>query len=163
MKELRPEGGLGGSRARSTCQSVAASSALPRAPLSEQRAAPRQALRPPPFITSRNAQVFPYPLDNFQKKSLEVFLSGRSVVVCAPTGAGKTAIAEAAAAAVLARGQRVIYTTPLKVQQAACCADGSVDRIECTRGGAGATHVVAAGAASVLPVVVAGAEQPEAV
>ena len=29
-------------------------------------------------------------------------------------GAGKTAIAEAAAAAVLARGQRVIYTTPLK-------------------------------------------------
>jgi superfamily II RNA helicase len=29
-------------------------------------------------------------------------------------GAGKTAIAEAAAAAALARGQRVIYTTPLK-------------------------------------------------
>lgn len=29
-------------------------------------------------------------------------------------GAGKTAIAEAAAAATLARGQRVIYTTPLK-------------------------------------------------
>jgi hypothetical protein len=31
-----------------------------------------------------------------------------------PAGAGKTAIAEAAAAATLARGQRVIYTTPLK-------------------------------------------------
>lgn len=31
-----------------------------------------------------------------------------------PAGAGKTAIAEAAAAAALARGQRVIYTTPLK-------------------------------------------------
>jgi len=30
------------------------------------------------------------------------------------SGAGKTAIAEAAAAATLARGQRVIYTTPLK-------------------------------------------------
>lgn len=40
--------------------------------------------------------------------------AGRSVVVSAPTGAGKTAIAEAAAVAVLARGQRVIYTTPLK-------------------------------------------------
>ena len=39
----------------------------------------------------------------------------KSVVVCAPTGAGKTAIAEAAAAATLARGLRVIYTTPLKV------------------------------------------------
>lgn len=41
-------------------------------------------------------------------------IAGQSVVVCAPTGAGKTAIAEAAAAVVLARGQRVIYTTPLK-------------------------------------------------
>jgi superfamily II RNA helicase len=30
------------------------------------------------------------------------------------TGAGKTAIAEAAAAAVLAAGKRVVYTTPLK-------------------------------------------------
>lgn len=33
---------------------------------------------------------------------------------CSNAGAGKTAIAEAAAAATLARGQRVIYTTPLK-------------------------------------------------
>lgn len=40
--------------------------------------------------------------------------SGRSVVVCAPTGAGKTAIAEAAALHYLDQGQRVIYTTPLK-------------------------------------------------
>jgi reverse gyrase len=63
-------------------------------------------------------QVFPYPLDAFQRKALEKFLGGKSVVVCAPTGAGKTAIAEAAAAAVLARGQRVIYTTPLKVPDA---------------------------------------------
>lgn len=36
------------------------------------------------------------------------------MVVCAPTGAGKTAIAEAATLHFLARGQRVIYTTPLK-------------------------------------------------
>jgi superfamily II helicase len=42
------------------------------------------------------------------------------VVVSAPTGAGKTAIAEAAAIAVLARGQRVIYTTPLKVNMCRC-------------------------------------------
>jgi superfamily II RNA helicase len=59
--------------------------------------------------------VLPYPLDGFQRKAVEKFLEGKSVVVCAPTGAGKTAIAEAAAAATLARGQRVIYTTPLKV------------------------------------------------
>lgn len=62
----------------------------------------------------RICSIFPFPLDMFQKRSLELFLEGRSVVVCAPTGAGKTAIAEAAAAATLARGQRVIYTTPLK-------------------------------------------------
>lgn len=37
-----------------------------------------------------------------------------AVVVCAPTGAGKTAIAEAATLHYLAKGQRVIYTTPLK-------------------------------------------------
>lgn len=37
-----------------------------------------------------------------------------AVVVCAPTGAGKTAIAEAAAMHFLSRGQRVLYTTPLK-------------------------------------------------
>ncbi len=37
-----------------------------------------------------------------------------AVVVCAPTGAGKTAIAEAAALHFLSRGKRVLYTTPLK-------------------------------------------------
>ena len=56
----------------------------------------------PPFLSSCQA--------------LEQFVEGKSVVVCAPTGAGKTAIAEAAAAATIARGQRVIYTTPLKVR-----------------------------------------------
>lgn len=58
--------------------------------------------------------TFAFPLDRFQQQSIAAFLLGQSVVVCAPTGAGKTAIAEAAAAVVLARGQRVIYTTPLK-------------------------------------------------
>lgn len=64
---------------------------------------------------ARITSIFPFPLDGFQRRALELFLQGQSVVVCAPTGAGKTAIAEAAAVAALARGQRVIYTTPLKV------------------------------------------------
>lgn len=71
----------------------------------------------------RICAMFPFPLDAFQRKALESFLAGNSVVVCAPTGAGKTAIAEAAAAATLARGQRVIYTTPLKVRDAMRCHD----------------------------------------
>ncbi|KAK9820466.1 hypothetical protein WJX72_010660 [[Myrmecia] bisecta] len=59
-------------------------------------------------------RTFAYLLDKFQVQALRLFLTGHSVVVCAPTGAGKTAIAEAATVAVIARQQRVIYTTPLK-------------------------------------------------
>lgn len=49
------------------------------------------------------ARVFPFPMDRFQEKAVEVLLRGASVVVSAPTGAGKTVIAEAATVAVLAR------------------------------------------------------------
>jgi superfamily II DNA or RNA helicase len=59
-------------------------------------------------------RMFPFPLDGFQRDAVEKTISGSSVVVCAPTGAGKTVIAVAAAVPVLAAGQRVIYTTPLK-------------------------------------------------
>ena len=47
--------------------------------------------------------TFQFPLDDFQQQAVQLFLQGNSVLVCAPTGAGKTAIAEAAAVAVLAR------------------------------------------------------------
>ena len=47
--------------------------------------------------------TFQLPLDDFQQQAVQLFLQGSSVLVCAPTGAGKTAIAEAAAVAVLAR------------------------------------------------------------
>ena len=60
------------------------------------------------------AAMFPHPLDRFQRRALRAALAGRDVVVCAPTGAGKTAIAAAAALGVLASGRRVVYTTPLK-------------------------------------------------
>ncbi|CAI5483412.1 unnamed protein product [Closterium sp. Yama58-4] len=46
--------------------------------------------------------------------AIEAFLRGSSVVVCAPTSSGKTLVGEAAAAATMARGGRLIYTTPLK-------------------------------------------------
>ena len=57
---------------------------------------------------------FRFPLDAFQEEAFRHILCGRSVVVCAPTGAGKTAIAEAAATYFLNQGGKVIYTTPLK-------------------------------------------------
>ncbi len=58
--------------------------------------------------------VFPFDLDSFQKEAIASLESGRSVVVCAPTGSGKTLIGEYAIHRALARGNRVFYTTPLK-------------------------------------------------
>ena len=37
---------------------------------------------------------FPFELDDFQKEAVNYIDEGKSVVVCAPTGAGKTVIAE---------------------------------------------------------------------
>lgn len=51
---------------------------------------------------------------SLQRMSIEGFLKGSSLVVCAPTSSGKTLVAEAAAAATIARGKRLFYTTPLK-------------------------------------------------
>ncbi|GJT62332.1 DExH-box ATP-dependent RNA helicase DExH15 chloroplastic, partial [Tanacetum coccineum] len=48
------------------------------------------------------------------RSAIRAFLRGSSVVVSAPTSAGKTLIAEAAAVATVARGKRLFYTTPLK-------------------------------------------------
>src|SRR5574344_1654473 len=59
-------------------------------------------------------QEFPFELDEFQKQACEYITEGKSVVVCAPTGAGKTVIAEHAIHLALENGSRVFYTTPLK-------------------------------------------------
>ncbi len=57
---------------------------------------------------------FPFELDEFQKKACEYIDDGKSVVVCAPTGAGKTVIAQHAIHRALEQGKRIFYTTPLK-------------------------------------------------
>ena len=57
---------------------------------------------------------FPFELDDFQKEACEVIDSGESVVVCAPTGAGKTVIAQHAINNAIKDGVRIFYTTPLK-------------------------------------------------
>ncbi|MDJ0733266.1 MAG: RNA helicase [Nostocaceae cyanobacterium] len=58
--------------------------------------------------------IFPFELDRFQKEAIASLNSGCSVVVCAPTGSGKTLIGEYAIYRALTRGKRVFYTTPLK-------------------------------------------------
>jgi ATP-dependent RNA helicase HelY len=56
-----------------------------------------------------------FPLDAFQRAACESLEEGRSVLVAAPTGAGKTAIAEfAVSLARRERDARVFYTAPIK-------------------------------------------------
>ena len=57
---------------------------------------------------------FPFELDDFQKEACKIIDNGESVVVCAPTGAGKTVIAQHAINRALEKGDRIFYTTPLK-------------------------------------------------
>ncbi len=56
----------------------------------------------------------PFKPDDFQVEAAEAIAEGQSVVVTAPTGAGKTLVAEAAIHLALARGRRAFYTTPIK-------------------------------------------------
>ncbi|MBD2386701.1 DEAD/DEAH box helicase [Cylindrospermum sp. FACHB-282] len=58
--------------------------------------------------------IFPFELDQFQQDAIASLNAGRSVVVCAPTGSGKTLVGEYAIYRALSRGKRVFYTTPLK-------------------------------------------------
>nr|AUG32154.1 DEAD/DEAH box helicase [Paulinella longichromatophora] len=60
------------------------------------------------------AHLFPFPLDPFQLDSIDVLDQGHSLVVSAPTGSGKTLVAEYAIYRALHHNQRVFYTTPLK-------------------------------------------------
>lgn len=53
-------------------------------------------------------------LDRFQREAIEHLDAGRSVLVAAPTGAGKTVVAEHAIDRALAGGGRAFYTTPIK-------------------------------------------------
>ncbi len=57
---------------------------------------------------------YPFPLDPFQLEAIAHLAQGRSVMVAAPTGTGKTLVAEYAIWHAQQRNQRVIYTTPLK-------------------------------------------------
>ena len=58
--------------------------------------------------------LFPFKLDDFQLAAIAALEADKSVVVCAPTGSGKTVIGEYAMYRALARGKRIFYTTPLK-------------------------------------------------
>jgi len=60
------------------------------------------------------AARYPFPIDTFQLEAMDELARGQSVLVAAPTGTGKTLVAEYAIWQAQQRHQRVIYTTPLK-------------------------------------------------
>src|SRR6266567_5475218 len=56
----------------------------------------------------------PYPLDDFQLEAIQALANGHSVLVAAPTGTGKTVIADFGAFQARTFGLRAFYTTPIK-------------------------------------------------
>ena len=61
-----------------------------------------------------NAGSTPFELDRFQIEAIASVSMARSVLVSAPTGSGKTVVAEHALTLALASGGRAFYTTPIK-------------------------------------------------
>ncbi|MFW2514281.1 DEAD/DEAH box helicase [Demequina sp. SO4-13] len=55
-----------------------------------------------------------FPLDDFQREACQAVADGHSVLVAAPTGAGKTVVGEYAVRHAFERGEKSFYTTPIK-------------------------------------------------
>jgi len=60
------------------------------------------------------ARRYPFELDRFQLDAIDAVDRGLSTLVAAPTGSGKTVVAEFAIERALAQGGKAFYTTPLK-------------------------------------------------
>ena len=90
-------------------KSVRSYSAYPKKNLPEGHETPK--VTP----SDKPAKEYPFPLDPFQAQAIGYIDKEESVLVAAHTSAGKTAVAEYAIAKSLNNGQRVIYTSPIKV------------------------------------------------
>jgi len=79
--------------------------------LARHRSKPTQPAKTPPA----SGRAFRgLTLNPFQEEALRAIEAGRSVLLSAPTGAGKTLVAEYAIEETLALGRRAIYTAPIK-------------------------------------------------
>lgn len=67
-----------------------------------------------PLASEAYIERLPFRADPFQIEACVGVEEGKSVLVAAPTGAGKTLVAEFAAESALAGAKRLYYTTPIK-------------------------------------------------
>ncbi|MEI7931312.1 MAG: DEAD/DEAH box helicase, partial [Actinomycetes bacterium] len=65
-------------------------------------------------VTNTFIERYPFSLDPFQIQGCHALESGKSVLVAAPTGAGKTIVGEFAAFLAIESGKKCFYTTPIK-------------------------------------------------
>jgi ATP-dependent RNA helicase HelY len=65
-------------------------------------------------LTTRFAEAYDFAFDDFQVQACQQLEDGKSVLVAAPTGAGKTIVGEFAAFLADQKGERCFYTTPIK-------------------------------------------------
>ena len=65
-------------------------------------------------LTNEFLDRYPFSMDDFQIQGCQALEIGKSVLVAAPTGAGKTIVGEFAAFLAMNSGKKCFYTTPIK-------------------------------------------------
>src|SRR5699024_4679511 len=98
-------------RRETVCNPVCVDNSTTQTPAQAYTAARRRSDYPQ--LTAFAAeQAFEF--DEFQQQGCEALEDGHGVLVCAPTGAGKTVVGEFAVHLALAEGTKCFYTTPIK-------------------------------------------------
>lgn len=98
---------------RAPANRVRASKAIADAPAAARKPIAK-AVYPTGSIVDAFQATQKFPFDAFQRDAMQILEEGRSVLVSAPTGSGKTIVAEFAIFLARHEGRRCIYTTPLK-------------------------------------------------
>lgn len=81
---------------------------------SQRYAAFRKSQQARASVAARFESTLPFDLDDFQREANEALEAGNNVLVAAPTGAGKTVVADFAVYLAQEQNVKAFYTTPIK-------------------------------------------------